>query len=60
MDQKPDLRKIFGLYSAVMGIGFGAVGLGLWYHNSKEQEVISEPPAVIITEPVEEGVSPQP
>ena len=56
---KQDLKKIFGLYSAITGIGFGAVALGLWYHNSKEQEVISEPPAAI-TESLEENISPQP
>lgn len=59
MSQKQDLRKIFALYSAITGIGFGAVGLGLWYHNSKEQEVDTKPP-VEITEPVREDISPQP
>jgi len=59
MSGRPDLRGIFGLYSAIMGIGFGAVGLGLWYHNSKEADVNSKPP-IEITEPIREDISPQP
>ena len=59
MSQKQDLRKIFALYSAITGIGFGAVGLGLWYHNSKERGVNTKSPVEIV-EPVKEDASPQP
>lgn len=59
MSEKPDLRKIFGLYSAIMGIGFGAVGLGLWYQNSKNQDTNTKPP-IEITEPIREDASSQP
>lgn len=57
--KREDLTKLFKLHATLMGIGFGAVALGLWYHNCKEQEVISEPPAAI-TESLEENISPQP